>query len=96
MMRYLLSVHTVGGQPRDPRTDKERQESFGQLAALEKEMSSTGAWVFSGRLHEPDTATVVRQSGGEVLTTDALAPTDAERAFLSLGGRSSRQHRERR
>jgi hypothetical protein len=26
--------------------------------------------VFSGRLHEPDTATVVRLSGGEVVTTD--------------------------
>jgi hypothetical protein len=34
-------------------------------------MKSTGAWVFGGRLHEPDTATVVRVSdGGEVLTTD--------------------------
>ena len=29
-----------------------------------------GAWLFTGRLHEPDTATVVRISGGEVLTTD--------------------------
>jgi hypothetical protein len=26
--------------------------------------------VFSGRLHQPDTATVVRTSGGEVVTTD--------------------------
>jgi hypothetical protein len=26
--------------------------------------------VFSGRLTEPDTATVVRMSGGELLTTD--------------------------
>jgi hypothetical protein len=33
-------------------------------------MKSAGAWLFSGRLHEPDTATVVRMSGGEVLTTD--------------------------
>jgi hypothetical protein len=33
-------------------------------------MKSAGAWVFSGRLHEPDTATVVRMSGGEVVTTD--------------------------
>jgi hypothetical protein len=33
-------------------------------------MRSTGAWVFSGRLHEADTATVVRTSGGEVVTTD--------------------------
>lgn len=33
-------------------------------------MKSTGAWSFSGRLHAPDTATVVRVSNGEVLTTD--------------------------
>ena len=33
-------------------------------------MKSAGALVFSGRLHEPDTATVVRMSDGEVLTTD--------------------------
>jgi hypothetical protein len=51
-------------------TEEERQESFGQLQTLEKEMNSAGAWVFSARLHEPDTATVVRQSGGEVITTD--------------------------
>ncbi|KUL24772.1 YciI family protein [Streptomyces regalis] len=33
-------------------------------------MTSASAWVFSGRLHDPDTATVVRVSGSEVLTTD--------------------------
>ena len=38
--------------------------------ALQAEMKSAGAWVFGGRLTEPETATVVRMSGGEVLTTD--------------------------
>ena len=33
-------------------------------------MKSTGAWVFSGRLHDPDTATVVRVANDEILTTD--------------------------
>ena len=33
-------------------------------------MKAAGAWVFSARLHEPTTATVVRVSNGEVLTTD--------------------------
>ncbi len=70
MTRYLLSVHTLEGEARKSITDEERQESFRQLAVLEKEMESAGAWVFSGRLHEPDTATVVRVSGEEVLTTD--------------------------
>jgi hypothetical protein len=70
MPRYLLSVHTVAGEVRQPMTDEEMQQSWKQIGILEEEMRSTGAWVFSGRLHGPDTATVVRISGGEVLTTD--------------------------
>ena len=70
MARYLLSVHSVEGEAREPMTDEELQQSWKQLQVLEQEMQSAGAWVFSGRLHEPDTATVVRLSGGEVVTTD--------------------------
>jgi hypothetical protein len=51
-------------------TDEEMQQSHQQLGILEQDMKSAGAWVVSGRLHEPDTATVVRLSGGEVLTID--------------------------
>jgi hypothetical protein len=46
------------------------RQSHEQLGGLEERMKSSGAWVFSGRLHEPYTATVVRMSGGDVLTTD--------------------------
>jgi hypothetical protein len=70
MTRYLLSVHTVEGDAREPMTDEEMQQSYKQVLLIEEEMKSAGAWVFSGRLHEPDTATVVRQSDGDVLTTD--------------------------
>jgi hypothetical protein len=70
MTRYLLSVHSVEGQAREPMTEEEMRQSMEGIGALEQEMQSAGAWVFSGRLHEPDTATVVRVSGGEVLTTD--------------------------
>jgi hypothetical protein len=51
-------------------TAEETQQCWQQLGLVETEMKSTGAWLFSGRLHEPDTATVVRVSNGEVLTTD--------------------------
>ena len=67
---YLLSVHSVPGEVHEPMTDAQIQQSYQQIGALEEEMKSAGALVFSGRLHEPDTATVVRMSGGEVLTTD--------------------------
>jgi hypothetical protein len=70
MAQYLLSVHSVDGEVRDPMTDEEMQQFMERVGALEAELKSAGAWVFSGRLHEPDTATVVRMSGGEVLTTD--------------------------
>jgi len=70
MAQYLLSVRSVEGEVREPMTEEEMQESWKQVSILEKEMMSAGAWVFSGRLHEPDTATVVRVANGEVLTTD--------------------------
>jgi hypothetical protein len=70
MTQYLLSVHSVEGEVREPMTDEEMQGSWKRIQALNEELKSSGAWVFSARLHEPDTATVVRVSGGEVLTTD--------------------------
>jgi hypothetical protein len=70
MTRYLLSVHSTAGEARAPMSDEEMRQSYQRIGALEREMESAGAWVFSGRLHDPDTATVVRVSGGEVLTTD--------------------------
>jgi hypothetical protein len=68
--QYLLSVHSVEGEVRGPMTDEEMQQSWKQIQVLNEELKSAGAWVFGGQLHEPDTATVVRLSDGEVVTTD--------------------------
>lgn len=70
MTRYLLSTHTVAGATREPMTDEQMQKAWKPILALEAEMKSAGAWVFSARLHDPDTATVVRVSGNGVVTTD--------------------------
>ena len=70
MTRYMLSVHSGPGEVREPPSAEEMQHSWQQIGTLEAEMKSKGAWVFSGRLHEPDTATVVRVANGEILTTD--------------------------
>jgi len=70
MTKYLLSVHSVAGEVGEPMTDEEMQQSWKQIQVLNEELKSAGAWVFGGALHEPDTATVVRISDGEVLTTD--------------------------
>ena len=73
MTQYLLSVHSVDGEAGEvgePMTDEQMRQTYQQVMALQAEMKSAGAWVFGGRLHEPGTATVVRVSGGEMLTTD--------------------------
>ena len=70
MTQYLLSVHSVAGEVREPMTPEQMQQSMQQVNALQGEMKSAGAWVFGGRLTEPDTATVVRMSDGDVMTTD--------------------------
>jgi hypothetical protein len=70
MTKYLLSTHTVEGEAREPRTEEEMQELGRRIETIERQMRSSGAWGFSGRLHEPGTATVVRVSDGGVLTTD--------------------------
>jgi hypothetical protein len=68
MTQYLLSLHAVEGGER--MTGDEMQRSHARVGALNEELRSAGAWVFGGRLHEPETATVVQMSNGELLTTD--------------------------
>jgi hypothetical protein len=70
MPRYLLSTHTVEGEQREPMSEEQMREMSQRVATTEQEMSAGGAWVFSARLHAPETATVVRVSGGDALTTD--------------------------
>ena len=70
MTRYMLSVHSVASDMREPMPAEEMQHSWQEIQKIEAEMKSSGAWVFSGRLHDPDTATVVRVANGETLTTD--------------------------
>jgi hypothetical protein len=67
MKRYLLSVYQPDGQ-QPPPADLDR--IMREVDAVDQELRDNGLWVFAGGLHEPDTATVVRVDGGEVLTTD--------------------------
>lgn len=70
MPHYLLSVHSVEGQTREPISEDDMRRSHDRLGAIEEEMKASGMWVFSGRLHEADTATVIRTVGGQSVTTD--------------------------
>jgi hypothetical protein len=70
MAQYMLSAHTSSAANPNPMTEADVAEVTGNVLNLEAEMKSAGAWVFGGRLHDPGTATVVRPSGDDVLTTD--------------------------
>ena len=74
MTQYLLSVHARadgGAQPAEPVSPEQMQQSYQQMQALEEDMKAAGAWLFSGRLTEPDMATVVRGvPAGDAVMTD--------------------------
>ncbi len=67
MKRYLLSIYQPDGPPPP---DLDLGKVMADVNALVEETKSTGAWVFNGGLHTPDSATVLRQSGGDVLVVD--------------------------
>jgi hypothetical protein len=70
MTQYMLAVHTGNGARREPMSPEQMQESWRTINAIEEDLKTSGAWLFSGRLHGADTATVVRADGDKVLTTD--------------------------
>jgi hypothetical protein len=66
-MKYLLSIYMPDEQTPEPEF---LERVMSDLAVVNAEMKSAGAWVFTGGLHAASTATVVRDRGGEVLVTD--------------------------
>ena len=65
MSHYLLSVHSAageGGGGGEPPSPEEMQGFMQRIIALEAEMDERGAFVFGGRLTEPDAAAVVRST----------------------------------
>ncbi len=70
MSQYLLSVHMVEGESRGPASPEEREVFMQRINALEAEMRASGAFVFTGGLHGPDAAAVVRRTGGDLVVTD--------------------------
>ena len=64
---YLLSLYQPDGPVPPPET---LARIMGELAEMRRELEATNSWVFSGGLHEPGTATVVRVKDGETFMTD--------------------------
>lgn len=67
MTQYLLSIYQPDGPPPEPET---LEPMMAELNAVNEQMRAEGAWVFALGLHPPDTATVVRDNGGDALLTD--------------------------
>jgi len=67
MKLYLLSVYQPDGDPPPPEV---LEPIMREVHALQDDLKAAGAWVFSAGLHDASTATVVRVTDGEVITTD--------------------------
>ncbi|MEE9581580.1 MAG: YciI family protein [Acidimicrobiia bacterium] len=70
MSQYLLAMHVVEGEVREPMPPEKMQEFMERVNTLEAEMRASGAFIFTGGLHGPATATVVRRTDGELIMTD--------------------------
>ena len=68
MNHYLLSVHMVEGEGYP--SEEEMQQAFKDVEVLNDDLRKAGVWVFAGGLETPETATVVREEKGNILTTD--------------------------
>ena len=67
MKQYLLSVYQPDGPIPEPSV---LEPIMKNLATWNDELREAGSWVFSAGLHPPESATVLRASGDEILVTD--------------------------
>jgi hypothetical protein len=67
MKQYLLSIYQPEGDP--PPADV-LDEVMRDVRAVRDEMRAAGAWVFSGGLHAPSTATVINPRDETIPMTD--------------------------
>jgi len=68
MTQYLLSVYM--DENAEPPSPERTEQAYKDVDQLNQKLQDQGAWVFGGGLHPPTTATVVKESGGEVVMTD--------------------------
>ena len=64
---YLLSVVQPDGPTPSPEV---LEQIMRDVEAINDELRANGAWVFSGGLHDPSTATLLSPRGDDVLMTD--------------------------
>ncbi|MGD0243227.1 MAG: YciI family protein [Streptosporangiaceae bacterium] len=67
MAQYLLALYRADDERRPP---EQTRQVWADVSALGDKMTDAGAFVFQGGLIPAESATVVRQSGGDFLMTD--------------------------
>jgi hypothetical protein len=67
MAQYLLTLYRADDERRPP---EQTRQVWADVGALGDKMTDAGAFVFQGGLIPAESATVVRQSGGDFLMTD--------------------------
>ncbi|MFD6856715.1 YciI family protein [Rhodococcus sp. NPDC060090] len=67
MAQYLLGIYQPDGEPPSPEF---LEPIMREVEAFGAELRESGAWVFSGGLHPPSTATVVTARNDDILVTD--------------------------
>ncbi|TDU90769.1 hypothetical protein EV138_4364 [Kribbella voronezhensis] len=67
MKKYLLSIYQPDGPPPEPAV---LEPIMKNLTSLADELRAAGAWVMDAGLHPPESATVLRAAGDELLVTD--------------------------
>lgn len=70
MAQYMLSVWHRGSYDDVYMSEDEQQEAFQAVDKFNAQIMEAGQWVFGGGLQEPDTATVVDNTKGDVVVTD--------------------------
>jgi hypothetical protein len=68
MKQYLLSVCYPAGSTQP--APEALQRIMRDVNAIHEALKASGAWVFGGGLYPANTATVLRQQGGAIVTTD--------------------------
>ncbi|MCW3027548.1 MAG: hypothetical protein JWN81_759 [Solirubrobacterales bacterium] len=66
MKHYLLSIY----QPAGELPPGDLKKIMADVRHVDEELRSAGAWVFSGGLHPPETATVLRRRDSAMTMTD--------------------------
>jgi hypothetical protein len=67
MTQYLLALYRADNERRSP---EQTRQVWADVNALGDRLTEAGAFVFQGGLIPAESATVVRQSGGDFLITD--------------------------